>query len=145
MNNKVLNTQIQNKNIPNGVKKMNNKINTYSQSFYEMLNKIVKRAELEVTEYGDFAPIYEYFKNTNPDLNIDKYQLKIFKMPKINVEDETKRFIMAEVYLPSRDYKADIILGSGNKEEILKQLKSPDFVDKLNNAYIQLVDILQNP
>jgi hypothetical protein len=69
------------------------------------INNLAQRAEREVVEYGDFAPVYESFKNTNPDLNIDKYQLKIFKMPRESVQDETKRYIMAEVYLPSRDNK----------------------------------------
>lgn len=142
---KVINAQIQNKNVANGVKNLNKKANTYTDSFYNMLEKLIARAEREVPEYGEFAPVYENFKNTNQDLKIDRYQLKIFKMPKSDVEDETKRFIMAEVYAPACDYKADILIGSGSKEEILNQLKSPDFVGKLNNAYIQLADFIQNP
>ena len=42
-------------------------------------------------------------------------------------------------------YKANNLLGFGNKDEIMKQLKSKDFVDNLNNAYAQLVDLIQNP
>ena len=110
-----------------------------------MLNKLISRAEREVAEYGSFAPVFEEFKNTNPKLNIDRYQLKILKMPKEDVADETKRFIEATVFAPAGDYKANLLIGSGTKEEILKQLKSEEFVDKLNNAYIKLVDVIQNP
>ena len=110
-----------------------------------MLEALINRAEREVPEYGDFAPVYESFKNTNPKLDIDRYQLKVFKMPKAQVPDETKRYLEAEVFTKAGTYKANILLGFGNKDEIMKQLKSKDFVDNLNNAYAQLVDLIQNP
>ena len=142
---KIINAQVQNKNFVNGVKKMTEKTNSYTDSFYKMLKDLIKRAEREVPEYGDFAPVYENFKNLNPNLDVDRYQLRIFKMPKSQVPDETKRYLEAEVFTKSGAYKADMLLGSGNKDEIMKQLKSEDFVDKLNEAYIQLVDLIQNP
>ena len=145
MKNKIINAQVQNKNFVNGVKKMSEKANNYTDSFYKMLKDLTERAEREVPEYGDFAPVYENFKNLNPKLDVDRYQLRIFKMPKAQVADETKRYLEAEVFTKAGTYKANILLGSGNKEEILKQLKSDDFVDKLNEAYIQLVDLIQNP
>lgn len=144
MKNKIINNQIQNKKIVNGAKKMTEKTNNYTDSFYKMLNDIINRAEREVPDYGDFAPVYENFKNTNPKLDIDKYQIRIFKAPKQYVSDETIRYIEAEVYTKVGDYKATLLLGTGKKEEILNQLKSKDFVEKLNNAYIQLTDLIQN-
>ena len=143
MKNKITNYQVS-KNLTNEVKKLDKKISSYSESFFAMLEKLIKRADLEVPEYGDFAPVYENFANINPDLNIGKYQLKVFKMPKASEEDETKRFIMAEVFAPAGDYKADLLIGSGTKDEIMKQLQNPEFVDTLNNAYIELVEFMHN-
>lgn len=145
MKNKILNAQIQNPNFVTGAKKMTEKLNNYTDSFYKMLKDITERAEREVPEYGDFAPVYENFKNINPKLDVDRYQLKIYKMPKAQVSDETERFLEAEVYTKAGTYRASLLLGSGKKEDILKQLKSEEFTEKLNNAYIKLVDLIQNP
>lgn len=145
MKQKIINAQVQNQNFVNGVKKMTEKTSSYTDSFYKMLQKLIERAEREVPEYGDFAPVYENFKNTNPNLNVDRYQLRIFKKPKSEVADETKRYIEAEVYTKAGTYKATVLLGTGKKEDIIKQLRSEGFVDELNNSYIQLVDMIQNP
>ena len=145
MKNKIINAQIQNQNFVNGVKKMTEKTSNYTDSFYKMLNNLINRAEREVPEYGDFAPVYENFKNTNPELDIDRYQLKIYKAPKAYEPDETKRYLEAEVYNKAGTYKANIMLGSGKKDEIMKQIKSEDFVDKLNDTYIKLADLIENP
>ena len=145
MKHKIITTQIQNTNLTSGVKKMAEKANTYTDSFYKMLKDLIARAEREVPEYGDFTPVFENFKNTNPNLDVDRYQLKIFKMPKAQVADETRRFLEAEVYTKAGIYKANMLLGEGSKKDIMKQIKSEDFVEKLNNAYIQLVDLIQNP
>ena len=145
MKQKIINAQVQNQNFVNGVKKMTEKTSSYTDSFYKMLQKLIERAEREVPEYGDFAPVYENFKNTNPNLDVDRYQLRIFKKPKSEVADETKRYIEAEVYTKAGTYKANVLLGAGKKEDIIKQLRSEGFVDELNNSYIQLVDMIQNP
>ena len=145
MTHKIINTQIQSKNIINGAKKMTEKSTTYTDSFYNMLKELITRAEREVPEYGDFAPVYESFKNNNSKLDVDRYQLRIFKMPKDLVPDETKRYLEAEVFTKAGTYSATMILGSGSKEDILKQLKTEEFTDKLNNTYAKLVDMIQNP
>ena len=145
MNNNIPHNKIPSFQSVNGVNNMNKNEKTYEENFYEMLDKVTKRAELEVPEYGSFAPVYEYFKNNNPELPIDRYQLKVLKMPKDVVEDEKQRYIEAAVFTPASDYKANILVGSGYKDDIIKQLKSDEFPEKLNDAYIKLVDLIKNP
>lgn len=145
MNNKIPKNQIPSFQSVNGVKNMDENEKTYEQKFYEMLDKVTERAEREVPEYGSFAPVYESFKNTNKELPIDRYQLKVLKMPKDVVDNEKKRYIEAAVFAPAGDYKANLLVGSGDKNEIMEQLKSDEFPKKLNDAYIKLVDFIQNP
>ena len=144
-----MNSKINQNKIPDfqslkGVKKMSNAKFNYEQEIKTLVDKVANRAEREVPEYGYFAPVYEEFANKNPQQNIDKFRLKVFKMPKQDVPDETKRYIEAAVYVPGSDYKADMLIGAGNKAEILKLLKSDEFPTRLNNAYSKLVDFIQN-
>ncbi len=144
MNNKITQNNVQSFKSVNGVNKMNTE-NYYEDNVYELIDKITNRAEREVPEYGDFAPVYEEFKNINTKLPVSKYQLKVLKMPKEDVPDEKQRFIQAAVYAPAGDYNANILLAAGHKDKILNELKSDKFPEKLNNAFINLVDLLQNP
>jgi hypothetical protein len=64
-------------------------------------------------------------------------------MPKDVVEDPKKRYIQAAAYMPAGDYKATLVVGSGDKKEILEKLNSPDFPEKLNDAYAQLLELLE--
>lgn len=128
----------------NGVNKMDSE-KTYEDNVYEMIDKVIARAEREVPDYGDFAPVYEEFANKNNDLSIGRYQLKVLKMPKTDVPDEKKRFIQAAVYSKAGDYKADVLLASGHKSKIMNILKSDDFPVKLNDAFVNLVDFMENP
>jgi len=129
-----------------GAKKMEDKEMTYDEHVYDIIDKVAKRSEREVPDYGEFAPVYEDFKNQDPKLNfVDRYMLKVVKMPKADVPDEKKRYIEASVYSPAGDYKADVLLAGGYKDDIMKELKSKEFPEKLNNAYVELVDYLRNP
>ncbi len=144
MNNRINNTNNINFHSINGVNKMDSE-KTYEDKVYDMIDAVTERAEREVPEYGDFAPVYEEFKNTNSKLPIDRYQLKVLKMPKEDVPDEKQRFLQAAVYAPAGDYKADMLIGAGHKDKIMEILKSDEFPETLNDAYIKLVDFMQNP
>ncbi len=45
-------------------------------------------------------------------------------MPSAIEPDPKKRYLEAAAYTPCGNYKADVIVGSGHKEEILAFLKS---------------------
>jgi len=127
-----------------GAKKMDEKEMSFQDRVDEMVSKTSDRAELEVPEYGDFAPVMEFMDNTNKDLPVGKYGIKIYKMPKDIVEDPKQRYIEAAVYMPAGDYKADMVVGSGHKDKILEILNSPEFPEKLNRAYGELLDVIED-
>lgn len=144
MNNKIANNYRIKQQITKGVQELETK-KTYVESLYEMRDKLISEVSSYIPEYGAFTPVYAEFKNLNKDLNIDKFQIKVFKMPKQDEPDETKRFVEAAVYLPASDYKATLLLTSGNKEQILEQIQTEEFVKKLDKAYAELIDVIQNP
>lgn len=107
------------------------------------LEKLVKR-EREVAEYGDFAPVSEYFDNlgqTTKDI-VSKYEVKIYKMPYDVDPDPKKRYVEAVAYEPAEEYKSNMIVGAGTKKEVLELLKDPEFAQKLNIVYGKLVNNL---
>lgn len=112
-----------------------------------MLETMYDRVERgEVAEYGDFAPVLEVFDNMDKDTQyyVGKYGLKIYKMPKIADPDPKKRYVEAAAYVPSGDYKADDIVGSGDVKEIKLLLKDPDFAEKLCATYGKLLSMIKD-
>ena len=126
-----------------GVNKMENEI-TFQEQLDEMVEKVTDRVDRYMPDYGEFSPIMEFTPNKDNTLNVGKYGLKVYKMPKDVVEDPKQRFIEAAAYMPAGDYKADMIVGSGHKEKILEILKDPEFVQKLNEVYGELIYTLEN-
>ena len=141
MNNKIHQNQIPSFKSINGVKDVNNQEYNYEDEINKLIEKVANRAEREVPEYGYFAPVYEEFKNKDSQLDIEKYRLKVLKMPKADVPDETKRYIEAAVFVPGSDYKADMLIGSGKKAEIIELLRSEKFPERLKSVYQRLVDL----
>lgn len=141
MNNKIQSIIMRNLN---EVKKVNNENITFDEQVEEIIKNIVARAEREVPEYGDFAPVREFMPNLDPGTTaVGKYGLSVYKMPKDVVPDPKKRYIEASAYVPTGDYKATLVLGSGDKKEVIEKIKSPEFPEKLNNAYAKLLDLLE--
>ena len=127
-----------------GAKKVEEKEMTFQDQVDEMVGKVADRVERYMPDYGEFSPIMEFTPNRDKTLNIGKYGLKVYKMPKDVVEDPKQRFIEATVYMPAGDYKADMVIGAGNKKEILEILKNPEFPEKINSAFGELVYTLEN-
>lgn len=118
--------------------------NYYSNAFYDMLDKVIARAEREMPEDGDFAPIYEQFPNRDESVwGVSRYQFRIFKMPTVDVPDTRKRYLMAAVY-STDGYRASVLIGVGYRDKILEIIRSADFPTTLNNAFLDLVDLLQS-
>jgi hypothetical protein len=73
----------------------------------EEVNKIIELMIQQIVdhvpEYGDFAPVLEFF--VNPDSRtqefVGKYGLKVYKMPKDIVADPKMRYVEAAAYIPS--------------------------------------------
>jgi hypothetical protein len=144
MSNKINNSV--NNNIYNisGKNGMDKEPKSFQDQVDMLLQKISTRAEREVPEYGDFAPVNEDFPNLDKNTQVSKYGLSIYKMPKNVVPDEKKRYVEASAYPLAGDYRSRMVVGSGNKEEVLKLLNSKDFAEKLNSCYADLVEALKD-
>ena len=127
-----------------GAKKVEESEMTFQDQVNEMVGKVADRVERYMPDYGEFSPIMEFTPNRDKTLNIGKYGLKVYKMPKDVVEDPKQRYIEASVYMPAGDYKADMVVGAGNKKEVLEILKNPEFPEKINEAFGELVYTLEN-
>ena len=72
------------------------------------------------------------------------FRLRIYKMPADIVPDPEKRYIEASVFDSGSCYKAEMLVGSGNKEEIIAIMKTEKFRLKLYDTYIRLLDMLRD-
>lgn len=120
------------------------------QSFQECVDELVRRTieriEVEMPETGGFSDIFELFCNPDEGTSdvVGKYGLHVYKMRADIVPDPTKRYVQACAYIPSAEYKATLMAGSGTKAEILSLMKEPAFANKLNYTFGELLDMLQD-
>lgn len=103
-----------------------------------MVKKITLRAEREVPEYGDFAPVYEEFKNTDTSLKATDFMLKIVKPPSNIKGHEKLRYIELSAYQLPMPYKMSRLIAKGTKEEILQQLKEEDFFETITKNFSEM-------
>ena len=130
-----------------GVNKMQDEDISFQEQVDDLVERVTEKVEDNriVPEYGDFSPVLEFIPNLDEEnKTVGKYGLKIYKMPKDVVPDPKKRYIEASAYVPEGDYKATLVVGSGDKDEIIKQLKAPEFPEKLNRAYGELLEMLED-
>lgn len=109
----------------------------------DIILRIVERIENEVPITGDFTPVLEFFTNPSSDTReyVGRYGLRIYKMAKDIVPDPSKRYVEAAAYVPSGLYKADYVIASGTKDEILSEIKTDEFAVKLCSYYDELKDL----
>ena len=103
-----------------------------------MVKKITLRAEREVPEYGDFAPVYEEFKNTDTSLKATDFMLKIVKPPSNIKGHEKLRYIELSAYQLPMPFKISRLIAKGTKEEILQQLKEEDFFETITKNFSEM-------
>ena len=127
-----------------GMKNMNKEITSLENCIKSSLTMLRIRAEREVAEFGDFAPVYEQFANPDKSLCATDFMLKISKPPK-NIEGHEKiRNLEVVAYKLPHPYKAERIIAAGNKEDILKQLKSDEVYSKIESAVKSLSHDLED-
>ena len=120
------------------------------QSFQECVDELVRRTieriEKEMPETGSFSDIFELFCNPDDQTSkvVGKYGLHVYKMRADIVPDPAKRYVQACAYIPSGEYKATLMAGSGTKAEILALLKEQSYANKLNYTFGELLDMLQD-
>jgi hypothetical protein len=118
----------------------------FKEQVEQMLEKLIVRAEREVPEYGDFAPVTELFQNLDPGSQdiVGKFGLTILKLPKDVTPDPKERYVEACAYEPTGSYKAKMFVAGGYKDEILLRLKEGEFIDSLCHSYAVLKDSLKD-
>ena len=122
----------------------------HCQSFQDYVNELVrrtmKRIEEEMPDEGAFSDIFELFCNPDDSTSdiVGKYGLHVFKMRADIVPDPNKRYVQACAYIPSGEYKATLMAGSGTKAEILSLMKEQSYANKLNYTFGELLDMLKD-
>lgn len=112
----------------------------------DVIQRVIKRVEAEVPDTGDFMPVIEFFTNPSSKTRDDvgRYGLRVYKMRKDIVPDPSKRYVEAAAYDPSGCYKADFVVASGTKDEILAKMVTEEFSMKLCDDYANLTDLMHD-
>ena len=119
--------------------------NPYVDEIDKIIEKILSRVEQEIPSSGYFTPVYDEFRNNDENTKhiAGRFRLKVYKMPADIVPDPERRYIEASVFDSGGCYKTEMLVGSGNKEEIIAIMKTEKFRLKLYNTYMRLLDILR--
>ena len=119
--------------------------NPYIDDIDTLVVRVLSRVEHEMPQSGYFAPVYENFYNNDEATKhiAGMFRLKVYKMPADIVPDPEKRYIEASVFDSGGCYKAEMLVGSGKKEEIMAIMKAEKFRMKLYDTYIKLLDMLR--
>ena len=118
-----------------GTKRMPKVEESFEKQIEKMVSKLTGRAEREVAEYGDFAPVFETLENHNKKFNMTDFVLKIQK-PKGTKPDY--RAMYASAYNMPNPMKYEHILVDGSKEDILKALKDKNFLSEIKETFERL-------
>lgn len=120
--------------------------NPYIDAIDKLVEKVLSRIEQEIPLSGYFAPVYENFRNNDEATKhiAGLFRLSVYKMPAETVPDPEKRYIEASVFDSGGCYKAEMLIGSGNKEEIISIMKTEKFRLKLYDTYIRLLAMLRD-
>ena len=120
--------------------------NPYIEEIDKLVERVLSRVEHEMPQSGYFAPVYDEFRNSDESTKhiAGRFRLMVYKMPADIVPDPEKRYIEASVFDSGGCYKTEMLVGSGNKEEIIAIMKTDKFRTKLYNTYIRLLDMLRD-
>ena len=126
-----MNSQNANNTNFNSLKTKTGEVKKMEEHIKNMVENLLKRAEREVPEYGDFKVVFEEFKNPDKTLCVSDFLLKIVKAPKNLAGHEKLRNLELVAYKLPSPYMAECLLATGSKEDILKQLQSNDLLTKI--------------
>lgn len=112
----------------NPIKKFCQQNLNIEEKITETLEKLIKRTEYEVPEYGGFRPIEEEF--TNPDIGSIANRVKFSVKPSTDKTNQKDRILKMDIF----SYKGNStspIFEVAKKEEILKILKTENLPEKI--------------
>lgn len=116
---------------------------TFLQQTKEILSALLRRAQEEMPESGDFPPIIEQFTNSDPQFYCSDVCMVIKNPPSSIDPDETKRYLGLIVKTPSGISNCSCYLASGNKAELLRYLANELFVDELQQKIPEMANELR--
>lgn len=130
-----------------GTKKMNNE--NRSETIEDFANTAVKnlaeRAEREVPQDGDFAPVSERYINHNPDIYANEMLLQVVPLPQ-SLKNEPNynklRYLQAVVKSPL-EQPARSVLVCGTKKDVLTALNENNFSQRVQAKLEELADDLR--
>ncbi len=120
-----------------------NEVENFSKFAVENLSK---RAEREVPENGDFAPVVERFVNHNPEIYANELLLQVTPLP-VSLKNEPDynklRYLQAVVKSPLEQPNR-CVLACGTKQEILHTLSDENLSQRVAFKFEELADDLRN-
>ena len=127
-----------------GAKIPQKEVKKMEETFKKFVKVLRDRAEREVPEYGDFAPVYEQFANTKKELSATDFMLKISKPPKSVEANEKIRNLEVVAYRLPSPYKAECIVATGTKEELMQKLQDTKLLTEINETAESLAKDLED-
>ena len=119
---------------------------TEMQTLNEMTKELaekLKNRDREVPEYGDFRIVSEEIENPDKSLPATNFVLQISK-PSKNIENHEKlRDLKAVAYNLPHPYKAEILLATGSKQDVLKALEDEEILENLPKIFKKLAFDMQ--
>lgn len=115
---------------------------TLNEITKELAEKL-KNRDREVPEYGDFRIVSEEIENPDKSLPATNFVLQISK-PSKNIENHEKlRDLKAVAYNLPHPYKAEILLATGSKQDVLKALEDEEILENLPKIFKKLAFDMQ--
>lgn len=112
------------------------KVNPLDINLEKMQIKLKQRCEMEVSEYGDFAPITEGY-TISPNYQCEVFADEIELVCKKSDRDKKQILLEAVVTDVSRTSETHCIIDEGTKEEILEMLNDFGlFLDMKNDILL---------
>ena len=130
-----------------GATKMNNenKPETVEEFANTAVKSLANRAEREVPQNGDFAPVSERYVNHDPNIYANEMLLQVVPLPP-SLKNEPNynklRYLQAVVKSPV-DQPARSILKCGTKKQILEILNENNFSQRVAAKFDELTDDLR--
>ena len=118
-----------------GIGKMKNIEPDFNEQTRLLVEKLSTRAEREVCEHGDFAPVFEIMHNTDEKLKATDFVLNI-EHPEGT--DPKFRTLDASAYKVPLTKRYERTLVTGTKEDILKAMREEGFAKQVQETFKRL-------
>ncbi len=128
-----------------GTQKMDTQPETIEDFAKSAVKNLSSRAEREVPQDGDFAPVIERYVNHNPDVYANEMRLQIVPLPQ-SLKNEPNynqlRYLQAVVKSPLEQPNR-CVLACGTKNDILKTLNEENFAEHVTAKFDELAEDLR--